>query len=182
MFTWISNWRTRRPNRRDQAERATRVAAATSYLESTGYHVYGPDDSALFRYWDGATVREADPFATLRKLLAWQTRIGDQTLADAMAAREPAASTVLGDLYGMFGVNPWSADNPTGLTGWEILRVYREFEDLLAALKKNGSPGPISSEPTGSPSSTSPESPAGPANAPSDCGSTPAASTPAEAG
>lgn len=182
MFQWFTNWRKRRQKRHDEERRSEKLAAAAEFLREAGYSVYGPDDTALFRYWDGEAVREADPFLTLRKLLAWQKEIGDETIAEAMAAREPAATIVVDGLCDMFAVKPWSPENPKGLTGWELLRIYRQFEALLDQLKKNGSPGPTSAEPTDSDASIPPEVPAEAPKPSSGSISTSDAPIPAEVG
>lgn len=145
MFQWFKSWRERRRMR----------------------------GRALFCFWDGQRQRYADPFRTLRAL----DHHGEMNLT-AMAdlvdkGVEPESTVVINGVAEVFGVTRWDEASGTGLTDWEITGLLSDFLAYLESLKKNGNPGPISSEPTDSPSSTGPDSPGEPTNPPSACGSAP---------
>lgn len=165
IFTWLREWREKRQTCLQERQRSERT-----------------DQHVLFRYWDGEKTRHVDPFDIVRKLLAWQEEAGQELLAEAKAAKEPAASEVLGQLSTIFGVHPWDEATATGLTGWEILQLARQFEELIETVKKNGSPGPISPQPTDSTPSTGPEPQDEVEKGSLDSGSTPAESIPAADG
>lgn len=128
---------------------------------------------AIFRYWDGATHRFADPMAVYRALVQsprfnWEVHpalvdLGD---LDALAITAEAVRDA-------FNLPAVSHGGPTEA---ECVQLLGEFVAYLNALKKNGSPSPTLPEPTEPPSSTGATTVT---SGPSDSGSTYIASKPA---
>lgn len=101
----------------------------------------------LFEYWDGSTIRRGDPFRLWRALKNHQKmNMDDAPLIDA--GQEPETTIFVEAIAEVFGVQRW--DGKKGLIDWEILNLLFDLSDYNIALKKNISPMPISSPPTGS--------------------------------
>jgi len=113
----------------------------------------------LFRFWDGARWRYADPFKAWREICNHE-KLNLEDMAEAIdKGDEPETSIALEVVCQVFGVERWSQQTHRGLTDSELLNLLGDFQEFLEALKKNGNPGPISSPPTASESSTGPAVP-----------------------
>jgi len=125
----------------------------------------------IFKYHDGVRDRYGDPLAIARKLKTNQH--GDietlATLCDDF--QEPEASQFIEVVRKAFGLPDWNDQDGSGLTDSEVVELFGKFADYIEGLKKNTSPGPISSPPTDSESSTSPEAPSEVTREPSVSGS-----------
>lgn len=129
---------------------------------------------SIFRYWDGARNRFADPMAIYRALqqhprFNWDVHpaLIDCGDLDALALTAEAVRTA-------FGIAPVEQD---GLTEAECVTLLAAFVGYLEALKKNGSPTPT----LPAPSEPAPSTPATPdTSEPSASGSTASAPRPAE--
>jgi hypothetical protein len=95
----------------------------------------------LFRFWDGTQIRRIDPFLVIRRYPALSDGIGEAEYEAAMAGKEPATTRVLGMIGELFGVKTWDEATATGMTSWEMLRLLREFEAWMEAVKKNTTNG-----------------------------------------
>ena len=124
----------------------------------------------IFKYHDGVRDRYGDPFVIARKLKTNQH--GDLAALEAMAGemQEPETTQFVQVLREAFGIPPWNDLDGEGLTDWNVMDVFQRFGDYIEGLKKNTSPGPISSPPTDSESSVSLEPQNDVTSAPSGCG------------
>ena len=115
----------------------------------------------LLRYWDGSAFRYGDPFLLWRRLKHHETLTIDAELWQAAdRGDEPECTQLVKAVAETFGVDRF--DGERGLSDWEILDLYAMLLDYLDTLKKKHNPQPISSPPTDSESSTSPEPPSEP--------------------
>jgi hypothetical protein len=139
----------------------------------------------LFRYHDGSRTRYADPAAIWRALLNHPAMdfSHDPQLADQ--GDPEAQPRVVQALSEIFAVPLFRDRAHPGLTTWEMLDLLRQFDEYLAALKKNTSPSrmPWQLLAYGSSTSTQPSPPAGPpaTNSAADSCSTPDGSSTAAA-
>ena len=95
---------------------------------------------AMFGYSDGTRQRWADPAAVWRQLLGHAKMDFATMVPLADQGQEPEATIVVKALCEIFDVVPWDDSTGCGLTTWEILDLVRQFDEYLAALKKNISP------------------------------------------
>lgn len=134
----------------------------------------------LFRFHDGVQDRAVDPFVTFRRL---QSLVDVETIEPlASAGQEPEATDFAVAISKAFGVERWDEQTQSGLTDWELQGLLVAFTEYLDELKKNSSPGPTSSSPTGSESSTSQEPPPKTTSCSSGSGATATAPTAAPVG
>ena len=100
----------------------------------------------LFPYWDGKSMQYADPF----KL--WRDAKNNPNLNCEIVAplidegKEPESSQFIEATAKLFGLERW--DGKKGLTDWEILNTFGNFQEYIEAVKKKYSPGPTSPLPT----------------------------------
>lgn len=95
---------------------------------------------ALFAYHDGTRIRYADPAIAWRDLVNHPTMDFGETVPLAAQGKEPATTTLLNALAEVFSVERWDESTGRGLTNWELLDLLRQFDEYLAALKKNTNP------------------------------------------
>ena len=95
---------------------------------------------AIFPYHDGTRPRRADPAAIWRGLLSHPTMDLERHVPLAEQGQEPERQIVLDAICQIFAVEQWSEETAAGLTAWELLDLLRQFDEYLAALKKNTSP------------------------------------------
>jgi hypothetical protein len=127
----------------------------------------------LFQYWDGIRTRYADPALVWRNLLNHPKMNLETMVPLAEQGHDPEATIVTEALCGIFGVQRWDEDAQAGLTTWEILDLIPQFEEYLAALKKNTSPSRMPLPLLAFEPSTSPESPSDPTSSTADSSPTP---------
>ncbi len=91
----------------------------------------------VFRYWDGSTYREVDPFVIGIAYYEDEEYDSDKhpKLAaagdtDALAVTERAARRI-------FELPPWDEATATGLTGLDVINVHVEYWDFVEDVKKN---------------------------------------------
>ncbi len=127
----------------------------------------------LFRYHDGRRWRHGDPFLIWRRLHN-HPKCNLETMAPELdEGKEPGATIVLDAICQVFDVQRWDDHGKSGLIDWELIGLLAQLDAFLDDLKKNTSPGPISSEPTESESSISPAPPDEVTSSSSDSGSVP---------
>lgn len=131
----------------------------------------------IFVYWDGARRRRIDPLAAFRAMRTHARFDPDTHLALADRGDLNAIEITLEATREIFDVK--ELNDGEGLTINETLNLAGSFVGYLHTLKKNGSPPPISPEPT---ERESLEAKYATTNAPSDSGSMPSASSSAELG
>ena len=108
---------------------------------------------------DRGRLRAIDPWRTARALLNHGRFNYPDDVPLAFAGQEPEATNLVEMVAEVFGVRRYDESTGAGLSDQELAGLVMNFEDFNAAQKKNTSPGPISSPPTGLESSDSPEPP-----------------------
>ena len=99
----------------------------------------------LFRYWDGARWRRADPLRLWRRIVnEWDELRPLLECADT--GKEPETTQAIQWLCGLFGVSRWSEDNARGLTDAELFGLLEQFYGYLDALKKSMGRGSMASQ------------------------------------
>jgi len=138
-------------------------------------------DRLIFRYHNGLFWTAADPILLWRQLLNRPELNYDGIAAALDAGQEPESSQAIEALCQVFGLTRFDARRGAGLTDLEMLDMLGDFQEYLATVKKNISPGPTSPAPGESWSSIS-LAPQGEATNPSsDLPSTPPAPNAASA-
>ncbi len=105
-------------------------------------------ERALFRFFDGTRWRAVDPWSTWRAIAGCETFDFKRQGFLVDQSSEPETSHCIAALCQIFGVSRYDDSAKTGLTDWEIISLYLDLSAYLEALKKNTSPGPISSPPS----------------------------------
>jgi hypothetical protein len=111
----------------------------------------------VFRYWDGIQWRLGDPFALWRAILHHPVMNLSTMAAMLDRGEEPESTIVLDGLAEVFGLTRLDDRTGRGLTDWEVQNTFIAFENYISELKKSTDAGPMPSEPTDLPSSTSTE-------------------------
>jgi hypothetical protein len=97
----------------------------------------------IFKYHDGERERAADPVAIMRAMANHPTLDLQQNVqemqAEDLKVQTSATVVAVNATREIFGVKPWSEENPDGLTEMETLDLLAEFVNYSAELKKNGS-------------------------------------------
>lgn len=96
----------------------------------------------IFRYHDGERDRAADPIVVFRKMaehpeFKLEQHIAELQIEDPKIQNE-ASRIAVAATREIFGLNPWTEDNETGLTEMETLEVLSQFIVYVEQLKKNG--------------------------------------------
>lgn len=129
----------------------------------------------IFQFWDGQHDRAVDPFEILRGIEHDPEFSPEKEAQFIAAGHDDSIEKAVRCVRRVFNVKHF---NDGGLLEAECLELLEAFYDFLAALKKNTSPSPISSEPTGTeslPASTDP--PPIPTSSSSDLPKTPTAAS-----
>jgi hypothetical protein len=135
----------------------------------------------LFQYWDGSRTRYADPSVVWRNLVNHPKMNFETMVGLAEEGREPEATIVTEALCQIFEVKRWDESALDGLTTWEIMDLIPQFEEYLAALKKNTNPSRMPLPLLAFASSSSLDSPGDPTSSTADSSPTPSESSCAEA-
>lgn len=109
----------------------------------------------IFRYHDGTRERGIDPIRALRELAA-DPQFNPSTHPELAQNSDPkiampALTILLAAVRRVFGLTEWSMDDAgveSGLTDEETVAMFGVFGEFTDHVKKNGSPGPTSPEPT----------------------------------
>lgn len=107
----------------------------------------------IFRFWDGARERGADPISVMRAIALDEVFVPevhlDPLLLEGIPNRDAAEASQIAveAARRIFGVQAWSDDQP-GLTEQETLQLWLNFAEYLDGLKKNSSPNQTGPEVT----------------------------------
>lgn len=103
----------------------------------------------LFPYWDGQSVRYADPFRVWRELNS--DKAVDLTTVGPLVDKqqEPETSQFLEAVCRVFDVERFDPKTCRGLTDPEILNLFGDLNDYLDYVKKKFNLGPTSQPSTG---------------------------------
>jgi hypothetical protein len=108
---------------------------------------------ALFRYWDGAKWRAADPLLILRgiaehpKLTVEHLNLLSAPGGIPQEMALEAFDTVIGAARDIFGIKEWN-ESQRGLTQAETRDLLSRFMAFVNSLKKSGSDTPTMPAPT----------------------------------
>ncbi len=106
--------------------------------------VYYPRDREIYSYFDGQSVRRADPVALYKKVmekgpeLSIDIKLSNSIHKDAGKGQENALVKIR-DIFGL------KSFEEGGLTEWEAAELLDNFLEYCETLKKNSSPSAMSS-------------------------------------
>lgn len=104
----------------------------------------------IFKYWDGAKDRAADPISIARAIDTHPTLDLDKHVKLAMAGDNESHQIIVTAVREVFGVSQWTESTP-GLTERECFDLLDSFAEYIEGLKKNSNPFPTDAPPMESP-------------------------------
>ena len=120
--------------------------------------LYPVKDRTIFRYWDGAKQRSADPLVLYKRVM----EIGPELSIDIKVANSvskdagKAYTSVVNKLRSIFEVTEYK-EGEGGLTEMEVSVLFDEFMVYCGQIKKKAKSSPTSLKETSAVSNPSPE-------------------------